>query len=189
MINHRLACVSRATSMVLVALATLVSANAEAQQFKATVAGTLTDAQGAVVPGVNVAVLNVDTNVATDLVTNAQGIFVAQDLIPGTYRITASLVGFKTYVREGIVLRTAETVTLHIPLTLGAQDSKPQWSMSVFKNTRMGVDERFRCASKYSMCSTYECTVRRTPRRRTRTSAPFRTAKSISRGRDNWVCA
>ena len=120
MISHRLVRVNRRTGILLVVFTLLVHGAARAQQFKATVNGIVTDTQGAVVPGVNVAVLNVDTNVAAEMVTNEQGIFVAQDLIPGPYRITASIVGFKTYVREGIVLRTAETVTLHIPLTLGA---------------------------------------------------------------------
>src|SRR5438128_592599 len=106
-------------TIVLVALALLIGARAEAQQFKASVTGTITDAQGAVIPGVSVVVLNVDTNVPAETVTNGQGVFVVQDVIPGPYRITAALAGFKTYVREGIVLRTAETVTLHIALTVG----------------------------------------------------------------------
>jgi len=110
---------TRGTTVLLAAFALLFYAGAEAQQFKATVTGTVTDAQGAVVPGATATVLNLDTNVAAETTTNDQGVFVAQDLIPGPYRITVAIAGFKTYVREGIVLRTAETVTLRIPLTLG----------------------------------------------------------------------
>ena len=46
--------------------------------------------------------------------------FSVQKLQPGPVRITASLPGFKTWVREGITLRTAETVTINIPLAIGA---------------------------------------------------------------------
>ncbi|PYR53671.1 MAG: hypothetical protein DMF91_28010, partial [Acidobacteria bacterium] len=39
---------------------------------------------------------------------------------PGRYKITAALQGFKTFVREGIVLHTAETATVNVQLALGA---------------------------------------------------------------------
>ena len=108
------------TTAALIAFSTILGVPADAQQFKATVTGTVTDSQGAVVPGAAVVVRNVDTGVAAETVTNAQGVFSVQDLVPGPYTVTASVTGFKTYVREGIVLRTAETVTLRIALTLGA---------------------------------------------------------------------
>jgi hypothetical protein len=92
---------------------------ARAQETRATVTGTVKDAQGAVVPGVTVSVLNVDTNVATETVTNNVGAFTAQRIQPGPVKVTASLPGFKTFVRDGITLRTAETVTIDIQLTTG----------------------------------------------------------------------
>ena len=102
------------------ALALLVATPALAQETRATVTGIVKDAQGAVVPGVTVTALNTDTNVATEDVTNPSGVFTIQKLQPGPIRITASLPGFKTFVREGITLRTAETVTVNVQLTLGA---------------------------------------------------------------------
>jgi hypothetical protein len=90
-----------------------------AQEINATITGTVKDPMGAVVPGVTVTVLNLDTNVPNEAVTDAHGGFRVSKLPPGPYRVTAALQGFKTYVREGIVLRTAETVGLDIPLALG----------------------------------------------------------------------
>jgi hypothetical protein len=103
-----------------VALALLFTTPALAQETRATVTGIVKDAQGAVVPGVTVTVLNTDTNVSTDDVSNQSGVFTIQKLQPGPIRITAALPGFKTFVREGITLRTAETVTVNVQLTLGA---------------------------------------------------------------------
>jgi carboxypeptidase family protein len=100
-----------------VALALLFTTPALAQETRATVTGIVKDAQGAVVPGVTVTVLNTDTNVSTDDVTNQSGVFTIQKLQPGPIRITAALPGFKTFVREGITLRTAETVTVNVQLT------------------------------------------------------------------------
>jgi hypothetical protein len=98
----------------------LFPALASAQQFRATVTGTVTDAQGGVVPGATVTALNTSTNVSVDAQTNDRGVYTIQDLQPGPYRITAALSGFKTFVREGITLRTAETVTVNLALTMGA---------------------------------------------------------------------
>ena len=102
------------------ALALLFTTPAPAQETRATVTGIVKDTQGAVVPGVTVTVLNTDTNVSTEDVTNPSGVFTVQRLQPGPIRITAALPGFKTFVREGITLRTAETVTVNVQLTLGA---------------------------------------------------------------------
>ncbi|MGA3168367.1 MAG: carboxypeptidase regulatory-like domain-containing protein, partial [Terriglobia bacterium] len=51
------------------------------------VQGTVTDPQGAVVPGVTVVVTNVDTGIKTKLVTNSTGFYLAPDLVPGKYNI------------------------------------------------------------------------------------------------------
>ena len=92
---------------------------AAAQQFKANLTGTIIDTQGAAVPGVTVTVTNTATNVAADTVTDSSGAFAVKDLVPGTYRVSAALTGFKTFVREGIVLHTAETATIAVKMELG----------------------------------------------------------------------
>jgi len=104
----------------LVLCACLLPAPGWAQETRATVAGTVTDDQGAVVPGVTVTVLNTDTNVSSESVTNQAGVFTVQKIQPGPVKVTASLTGFKTFVREGLSLRTGETVTLGIQLVVGA---------------------------------------------------------------------
>jgi len=96
-----------------------VPSSAGAQQFKANVTGTVVDAQGAVVPGVTVTVTNTDTNVSVESVTDTNGIFSIKDVVPGKYKVTAGLSGFKTFVREGIVLHTAETANLQVKLEVG----------------------------------------------------------------------
>ena len=101
------------------ALAAIVPAAAYAQETRATVTGSVTDPQGGVVPGVLVTVHNVDTNIDSTAVTEADGGFTVRQLIPGRYRITAALQGFKTFTRDGVTLRTAETATIRITLSLG----------------------------------------------------------------------
>jgi hypothetical protein len=104
----------------LILCACLLPAPGRAQETRATVAGTVTDDQGAVVPGVTVMVLSTDTNVSYESVTNQTGVFTVQKIQPGPVKVTASVPGFKTFVREGLTLRTGETVTLSIQLVVGA---------------------------------------------------------------------
>ena len=98
----------------------VTAAPAGAQETRATVTGTVKDAQGAIVPGVTVTVTNTDTNVSSEAVTNEAGVFTVQRIQPGPVKVTAALSGFKTFVRDGLTLHTAETVTLAIPLSVGA---------------------------------------------------------------------
>ena len=109
----------RCLSLVVVALM-MMAPPLYAQQFKASITGIVTDAQAGVLPGATVVATNVDTNVATETTSDTTGVFSLKDLVPGPYRLGVSLAGFKTYVRDGIVLRTAETATLNVQLSLGA---------------------------------------------------------------------
>jgi outer membrane receptor protein involved in Fe transport len=107
-----------AALLLLVALLTSVPA-LQAQEIWATVVGTVVDAQGAPMAGVAVTVQNVDTNISTKAQTDVSGSYRVSKLQPGRYRIRAAVQGFKTYVRDGIVLRTAETGTVDVVLSLG----------------------------------------------------------------------
>src|SRR5919197_3722291 len=80
------------------------AAVASAQQFKANITGTVSDTQGALIPGVTVTVTNTETNVAVESVPDTNGGFSVKDVVPGPYKVTAALQGFKTFVREGIIL-------------------------------------------------------------------------------------
>ena len=65
-----------------------------AQESRATLLGTVTDQSGAVVPGVEVAVVNTNTNVRVTLITSQTGYYEATFLIPGRYRLEGVLTGF-----------------------------------------------------------------------------------------------
>jgi hypothetical protein len=118
--RSRCGSVARTVSFHVLLLLFALPALTSAQETRATLTGTVKDPQGAVIPGVTVSCLNTDTNVATEAVTNEAGVFSVQKVQPGPVRVTASLSGFKTFVREGITLRTAETVTINVTLAVGA---------------------------------------------------------------------
>src|SRR6184192_4185013 len=107
-------------ALLLAALELVPGTLVTAQEFKASVTGTVNDPQGGVLPGVSVTLVNVDTSVPIETVTDNSGVYSVKNLIPGRYKITAALQGFKTFVREGIVLHTAEIATVNVQLALGA---------------------------------------------------------------------
>src|SRR5258707_15758213 len=104
---------------VLVTFVTLVlalTAAAQTQITTGTIQGTVTDANGAVMPGANVEIKNLDTNLSRTLTTDDGGRFVALALAPGRYSVTVSKQGFWTLVVEKADLTTRHALAL--PLTL-----------------------------------------------------------------------
>jgi hypothetical protein len=81
--------------------------------------GTVTDATGAVVPGVSVTLLDLDTGVAKELVTNSVGLYDAVSILPGRYRITFVKSGFGKVVRDGVVLEVG-AISVDAQLSVGA---------------------------------------------------------------------
>ncbi|MFN7934059.1 MAG: TonB-dependent receptor [Bryobacteraceae bacterium] len=84
-----------------------------------TITGRVTDTTGAVVPSVNVTVVQTGTNFTFNAVTNHEGLYRVQSLQPGAYRITFEAQGFKKAVRENVELRTGDTLAVDMGLTVG----------------------------------------------------------------------
>src|SRR5262249_41999403 len=97
----------------------LLATPAGAQEYRATITGRVTDPQGGMLPGASVIATNVKTNLPTETITNEQGVYSLAQLPAGEYRLSVELQGFKRFVREGIVLETAEKATVNIQMTLG----------------------------------------------------------------------
>jgi hypothetical protein len=90
-----------------------------AQQYRATVTGTVTDASGAKAPNVKVEVKNTGTGVATSATTNENGAYETPFLQPGTYQITATADGFKTQVKDNVELRVGDRVQNDFVMQVG----------------------------------------------------------------------
>jgi hypothetical protein len=82
--------------------------------------GTVTDATGALIPGVVVTVLNVDTGVSKDFVTNDDGLYDTSSIVAGSYKISFSKPGFEGYIRGPITLEVGNT-TVNAKLKVGSQ--------------------------------------------------------------------
>jgi hypothetical protein len=108
--------------IILSALAAvcLVASLASAQETRATLTGRVTDPAGAVVPNASIVITNTDTGAKTTVTSNASGDYTVPFLTPGTYELSATAPGFKTYIHTGLVLQTEQTVAENIALVVGA---------------------------------------------------------------------
>jgi hypothetical protein len=90
-----------------------------AQQGTAQLGGKITDAQGGALPGVIIIITNEDSGVVRELTSTSEGSYFASQMLPGRYRITAKLEGFKALDRRGISLTVGQTTTLDLSLEVG----------------------------------------------------------------------
>ncbi|MGH9719174.1 MAG: TonB-dependent receptor domain-containing protein [Bryobacteraceae bacterium] len=102
-----------------VMLGLFLAAIVPAQEYRATILGQVMDPAGAAIPNANVKATREGTNVFKDTLTNSEGIYTIIGLDPAQYTVTVSANGFRTVVRSGIVLQTAQKLNLPVTLEVG----------------------------------------------------------------------
>ena len=90
-----------------------------AQVVGASISGTVSDASGSKMAGVNIVITNVGTGIATTTSTKAEGTFGVPNLQPGNYEVSASAKGFSTLLRKGITLTVGQELILNLSLQVG----------------------------------------------------------------------
>src|SRR5207247_25107 len=83
------------------------------------VQGRVLDESGGALPGVVVLVTHQGSGTFRQVVSNADGSYFVTGILPGPYRITADLAGFKKYERPDVLLTVGNTATLDITLAVG----------------------------------------------------------------------
>ena len=116
--NSRLVPVTALASLLAVAIC--ISPSATAQISTATVNGTVRDATGAVVPGAEVSISNVETGVEQQAASNSAGVYRFSNLQPGLYTMSCASSGFQTSVVNPFTLVVNQTATFDFALEVGA---------------------------------------------------------------------
>jgi hypothetical protein len=96
-----------------------ISAVLTAQEYRATVIGTVSDATGAAIPRAAVTITNNDSGVVSRTETGAEGMYQIPYLLPGTYTLQVAHQGFKTHQRGPIELRVDDRTRLDVILDIG----------------------------------------------------------------------
>jgi hypothetical protein len=92
--------------------------HARAQTTFGVIAGRVTDASGAVLPGVNVTVSNTRTGDTRTAVTDEHGLYRAVNLSPSSYEIRVELTGFRTVIQKNVDVSVSETLNLVFKLEI-----------------------------------------------------------------------
>jgi hypothetical protein len=112
---------TRAMLFLVSAIMLFAPAHARAQiGGSGSIQGTVLDNSKAALPGATVTATNIATGVATVRQTTEAGVYTITPLPPGEYRVTVSLDGFQTFVREGVIVDALTVVGINVTLQVGA---------------------------------------------------------------------
>src|SRR4051812_8539272 len=84
-----------------------------------TIAGSVTDASGGIIPGADIVAKNNATSAESRAVSSEQGTFAIPALNAGTYTVTVTLAGFKTVVLNEVVLNAGVPASVKAILEVG----------------------------------------------------------------------
>ncbi len=106
------------TAILSVSLFSL-AAPASAQQGSSSIRGRAVDEQGGVLPGVAIVITHQESGVFREVISNNDGTYFATGIVPGLYRITAKLTGFRPHERRDALLEVGRTVSLDLTMAVG----------------------------------------------------------------------
>ena len=114
----KIVCKSFLLSLVLLLLT--LGGISDAQSTLSTITGVVTDSSGALVPEAKVTAREGATGVVRSGVTNDAGLYSFPNILPGTYVVTVSRIGFKDVQSNGIIVVSAQRVRFDARLQVGA---------------------------------------------------------------------
>src|SRR6266566_3732777 len=116
----------------VLAFSSVLCLGLNAQVSGGVLSGTVMDASQAAIPNVRVTLTNVATGVARAVATDATGLYTVPDLLPGSYEMTATALGFTTQVRTDITVNLGARPVLNVVMQAG--DSNLVVRVSVSEN-------------------------------------------------------
>ena len=108
-----------ALSLILILFA-VCSGTLHAQTSFGQIAGTVTDNAGAVVPGANITVTNLDTKAVRTAKSDDSGYYILTNLPIGNYTVELAMPGFRGEKRSGIVITADAHLSADFSLQIGA---------------------------------------------------------------------
>ena len=95
------------------------SGTALAQGERGAITGVVRDPSGAYVPNVTITATDVATNIQSTAQTTDAGVYRISSVQPGTYKVSASVSGFKTGIVDNVLVGVAQTATVDFDLQVG----------------------------------------------------------------------
>lgn len=105
-----------------------------AQSGAGAIQGTVTDVTGAVIPGASIHVVNQNTGVTADTLSNSVGFYQVPGLFTGDYLVTVISSGMRPY-KATVQLLVAQNAVINVLLTTGSVTEQVQVSADVVQLT------------------------------------------------------
>ena len=86
--------------------------------------GSVVDGTGAMIPNAPVTITNAATQVKRSTMSDSSGAYVFPNIDIGTYSVSVTVPGFKSYEQSGIVLEVGSSIAVNVKMTVGAADQK-----------------------------------------------------------------
>ncbi|MDQ2776551.1 MAG: carboxypeptidase-like regulatory domain-containing protein, partial [Acidobacteriota bacterium] len=102
----------------------LIGALASGQSFTSSITGAVTDPSGSAVSGAKVQLKNMGTADVHNVTSQNDGSYQFNNLLPGTYQLTVTAPGFKSYVKSNLTLQAQVASTVNVPLEIGDTQQK-----------------------------------------------------------------
>src|SRR5215831_13596720 len=106
-------------SLRILALTAFSASLLSAQTFQGQISGVIHDKSGAVVPGVQLTVVDVNSGARYTAATNDAGVYRFPAIPPSQYKLSATLTGFKTFNEGPFTVQVSQNFDLDITLEAG----------------------------------------------------------------------
>src|SRR5579872_5326668 len=118
-VDYRERSFSSVNWLVVLAIVLMGASTVFAQLPTGTILGLVKDSSGAVVPGANVTVRNVENGQTRNIVTEADGSYRVPALPVGNYEVRAEKQGFRAEVQSGLTLTVSQEAVINFTLEVG----------------------------------------------------------------------
>jgi Carboxypeptidase regulatory-like domain len=123
-------------ALVLLSAAVIFAVPAIAQ-YRASLQGTVTDPQNAVVPDTTITLTSKETNASKTAKSGSSGVYSIPGLAPGSYTVTAEKNGFAKKVFDNVNIPSEQPASLDVHLEVGQQTAQ---SITVNANEAPAID-------------------------------------------------
>jgi hypothetical protein len=106
-------------ALVLLALA-VIDRPSIAQLGTGVVVGSVYDSSGSVLPDSDVSITNLATSEVFSTKTNNAGSYIFPPVLPGTYQVSATHIGFKKQIQDNVVVQVGSRVAINLTLAVGS---------------------------------------------------------------------
>ncbi|PYR94214.1 MAG: hypothetical protein DMF84_06600 [Acidobacteria bacterium] len=114
---------------------------ASAQVLYGSIAGTLTDETGAIIPRATVTAMNTSTGLSRQATTDESGYYSIPNLLEGTYDLSVNASGFRPYTQKGVSVRINVATRVDAVVQVGALNEQVtvEASTAVLQTTKTDV--------------------------------------------------